>query len=543
MAYKIQKSPKGKCVAMPTSLNIGQVPQLFFDNYVVEMTQSLTRRMHLPEKCPENPLIKKDRPWEVDPYIRTGTVCVAFDPIEKLYKCWYCDYAWDYEQYRNRKRQSEGLKDIEMSVTWFETTDNRWLYAESEDGIHWVKPELDYREVDGRKTNICLGSPEYGQVHVSSFFLDSLEDDPNKRFKAFHWRQRGPDPTKGRQGMVSVAHSADGRIWTTDERTVVVGDIEHRRTGDEMMVFPDPATGQYILNVRERGMGDRLKFRPMPRYIEKNWELPQFLHDPLSMCKRRVFVTNSESLWEWPTLRELLTPDNEEDNIDDQFYSLPIIRIGDMLIGFLNILHCTDNTMTVQLLYSRDGFNWTRAERGRTFLDLGSDEWERYLVEVGNTVVIQEDAIRIYYGGSACHHDWWMVGEEEDLEMPDEPGRSPTALGLATLRPEGFFSMDSRFRHALLLTRPFTTDGSKLVVNAACAANGYLDVELTDAADKPIPGFDRDSCDTFAEDATRHVVKWRGQTNLPRDVLMRGARLRFYSRHCSLYSFRFAGKG
>ena len=529
---------------MAAQLNIGQVPQLFFDNYAVEMTQSLTRRMHLPEKCPDNPLIRQDRPWEVTAYFRTGTVCVAFDPDERLYKCWYCDYAWDYERYRSGKKKADGLMDVDDTVTWFGTTDNRWLYAESEDGIHWVKPELDYREIDGRKTNICLGREDYGQVHVASFFLDALESDPDKRFKAFHYRQRGPDPRRSDHAAVSVAHSADGRVWTTSERTVVVGQSGDRRFGDEMVILPDPVTGQYILNARKRGMGDRLMFKDMPRHIEKNWERPQFLHEPLLICKRRVFVTNSNSLWEWPTLRTLLTPDNEEDNIDEQFYSLPIIRIGDLFIGFLNILHCTDNTMNVQLVYSRDGFHWERAERGRTFLDVGSadaDPWERYLVEVGNTVVLGDDAIRIYYGGSACHHDWWMVGEEEGLDMPDEPGVCKTALGLATLRPEGFFSMDSTVRPALLLTRVFTSDGSRLVVNVECGPKGYLDVELTDASDRAVEGYEREACDTFTGDSTRHIVTWRGKSHLPRETLAGGARLRFYSRHCSLYSFRIAG--
>ena len=45
-------------------INIGQKVQLFFDNYIIEMSHFLTREMHSPQKSPYSPLIKKDRPWE-----------------------------------------------------------------------------------------------------------------------------------------------------------------------------------------------------------------------------------------------------------------------------------------------------------------------------------------------------------------------------------------------------------------------------------------------------------------------------------------------
>ncbi len=525
---------------MTAPLHIGQVPQLFFDNYIIEMVQGLTRRMHRPQKCAQNPLIAGDRPWEIAPYFRTGTMNVSFDPLERLYKCWYCDYAWDYDEYMARGEDHAGL----VVGGWLDTADCRWLYAESEDGINWHKPELDYRPVDGRRTNICLGREDYGQVYTSSFFLDELETDPARRFKALHWRHRSAN-TGLDKDQISVAYSADGRSWTTHERTVVVGNNTERIFGDEMMVLPDPIRGQYLLNVRRMVMFNTLDFKDVPCREEKNWGDPYYPDEPHLMNKRRVFSAASNSLWEWPVLRDLLTPDDVEDNLDDQFYSMPIIRTGDLYIGFLNVFHDTDNTMNVQLLYSRDGFHWTRAERGRPFLDLGDPKagaWDPFLVEISNSVVVRDDAIRIYYGGSAAHHDWWMYGEQEGLEdMPDQAGVCRTALGLATLRPEGFFSLDSTLRPGLLLTRPFTSAGDRLVVNAVCAPGGYLEVELTDADDQVVKGYERTAHDTFTGDSTRHVVTWGGRSHLPFEVLSQGAKLRFWSRYASLFCFRIAG--
>ena len=479
------------------------------------------------------------------PYIRTGTMCVAHDPDEKLYKCWYCDYAWDYRTFMaNTPRAKPAATGARKSLSeafmvsgfQFETTDNRWLYAESEDGIEWRKPELDYLEVDGRKTNICLGGGRHGQVYVACFFRDELEQDPARRFKSLYWRQLS-EQLSVTESQIRVAHSADGRSWAGGEEPITVGRIRERRLGDEMMVLPDVETGQYLLTVRETAMGDRLSFRDQPVHLAGSWNSPYYPDNPLLMNKRRVFVTNSNRLDEWPTLRELLVPDDRHDNLDEGFYSLPVIRAGEYYVGFLNVFHAVDNTVDVQLLYSRNAYDWTRVERGRTFLGLSPGSWDPYMVEVGASVIQGDDAIRIYYGGAACHHDWYLFGEREGLDMPDEPGVTKTALGLATLRPDGFCSLDSTVRPALFVTRPFTSPGSELIVNARCGPKGYLEVELADAADRVVPGYEREACRPFHGDATRHAVRWTGRAGLPRDVLARGAKLRFFSRDCSLYSF------
>ena len=45
-------------------MNIGQAPQLFFDNYLIEMVNFVTRTMHQPTKHSQNPMLRHDKPWE-----------------------------------------------------------------------------------------------------------------------------------------------------------------------------------------------------------------------------------------------------------------------------------------------------------------------------------------------------------------------------------------------------------------------------------------------------------------------------------------------
>ncbi len=519
----------------PTPLNIGQVPQLFFDSYMIEMVNFLTRTMHQPEKHAENPLIKKDKPWEQQVFFRTNTWNVHWDGHEQIFKCWYQDLGWDYDAFINMKASKDNL----LHWDFHKTTDHRYLYSESKDGIHWEKPELDYRTIDGRKTNICLGNEEYGEVHACSVLQDPFETNEARRYKAIYWTEKGDPQTTSR---IATAHSPDGRVWTPYDTPLRIGEITQRQLGDVIILSADTVTGEYHLDTRARGMQDASL---NPKHdVAGGWGPRHHPNDPWRMIKRRIFSTNSRDINDWPMLREMLVPDDVENGLDDEFYGLVRFRMGDLHVAFVDIFHRTHNTKDLYLLYSRDGYNWSWVSRGQPFINRSAEGgWDCYMLEECNRPVFLDDEIRIYYGGSSYHHDWWMYGEKEGLDVPEARAGwngGESALGLATLRPEGFVSIDSTVREGLMITRPFVSDGGQLAVNAACDPKGYLDVELSDADDDVVPGYERSACDTFTGDSTRHTVSWAGKSQLPADVLAKGAKLRFYSRHCSLYSFKIA---
>ena len=520
----------------PTPLNIGQVPQLFFDNYAIEVVNFVTRTVHQPEKHPENPLLRKDKPWEKVVIVR-GTTRVYWDESERLFRYWYGDWGWDYEAFM----RMETSEDNALHWDFSKTTDHRLLYAESKDGIHWEKPELDYRSIDGNRTNICFGNEEHGEVASCSVLLDPFESEDARRYKLLYWAQKGDAQTAAR---IAAAHSPDGREWTPYSRPVRIGDITGRQVGDVMMLSADPVSGEYHLDTRARGM-QAPSFNPK-HDVAGGWGPPYYPNDPWRMSKRRVFSTSSRDINDWPLLREMLVPDDVDDNLDDEFYVLARFRMADLHVAFLNVFRRTHNTLNVHLLYSRDGYRWQWVSRGRPILDVSPEgEWDCYMVEVGSGPLFLDDEIRVYYGGANLHHDWWMYGEKEGLEVPEARAGwngGESALGVATLRPEGFVSIDSTVREGVLITRPFVSDGARLVVNAACGPKGYLDAEVTDANDDVVPGYERSACDTLSSDSTRHTVSWGGRTQLPAEALARGTKLRFFSRHCSLYSFRIAAE-
>ncbi|MDE2822833.1 MAG: hypothetical protein OXK79_04940, partial [Chloroflexota bacterium] len=101
-------------------------------------------------------------------------------------------------------------------------------------------------------------------------------------------------------------------------------------------------------------------------------------------------------------------------------------------------------------------------------------------------------------------------------------------------------SLTTDAREGVMGTHAVIGTGTTLVVNAACADKGFLAVELTDADDNVVPGYERSSCDTFTGDSTTHVVSWEGRAELPASVVANGIKVRFYSRYCDLYSFKIA---
>lgn len=117
-------------------LRIARQKQLFFDYVVIESVQDITRTLHRPEKVEQNPLIYKDKPWETVPYFSTNVWNVLYDQQEGLFKCIYTD--WDYDQ------QGHASGDVSF------VSRMRQLYAYSEDGVNWVKPEVGLVQKEGR---------------------------------------------------------------------------------------------------------------------------------------------------------------------------------------------------------------------------------------------------------------------------------------------------------------------------------------------------------------------------------------------------------
>src|SRR5690606_8694607 len=109
------------------------------------------------------------------------------------------------------------------------------------------------------------------------------------------------------------------------------------------------------------------------------------------------------------------------------------------------------------------------------------------------------------------------------------------SVGLATLRRDGFASMETVRKNGELLTRPVIFSGRHLFVNVDCPG-GLLKVEVLDTAMKVIKGFSATDCVRISTNSTLHKVSWKKNKDLS-SLIGKQVRFRFHLTNGKIYSF------
>ena len=337
----------------------------------------------------------------------------------------------------------------------------------------------------------------------------------------------------------AVAASPDGMRWELMPESPMFG-MTQRSLGDVVTVSADAASRTYWLNNRHPDMCTVPTDPACPP--TKSWISPYGPENFARENRRRVFRSESADMIHWSHPHPLIVPDDALDNLDDCFYGMEQFQVGDDWLGFLNVLHMTDNTMDVQLVYSRDGCTFERIMPGQPWLEIGaSGSWDATMVSICSKPVLVGDDLYVYHGGTVNHHDWWMIGPAEGLDHPEAaPGATEKvryALGLAKIKRDRFVSLDTGpVREGVLITHPIRPRGRQLVVNAACREGGCLRAELTDPAGNVIDGFEKDNCIGFCDDAVDHTLQWKADKPTPSGEFIR---VRFFLRQAEIFSFQF----
>jgi hypothetical protein len=528
-----------------TELIIGTAPQFFFDNGLIEEIQNVTRTVHSPQKHLQNPLIRRDQAWEHVVDFNSSDYQVWKDNETGRFHCIYRDLNIDTE-----KLARVGGTIIDWNISRF-----RQLYARSEDGLTWTKPTLGFIHDKGHDTNILLGSEEFGNVWGFAPIEDPLETDPARKFKAifFHAPPGFAVADEHPGAHIRSASSPDGVRWTVDEEPPTFGS-SGSRLGDVNFPFFNPETQTYLSNTRHPLLELAPRSRkPNSTVLGGSPGFDPTMDTPNRRAVRRIFQSESPDLRQWSTPRLILAPDPTFDNLDDGLYGMWPLRVGNEWLGFIQVFHMVSNTSDIQLAHSRDGKNWTRLAPGKPWLTNGPiGSWDEFQIFTPR-IIPQGNEMWVYYGGASCHHDWWMVGQQEGLDVEEayDISKVQEGLGLARLRLNGFISIGAhRVREGMLATQPLIAAGDTLVLNGACGPDGYIKVEVADVHNEVLPGRGADHCDPFTNDSTSHVVTWNGDSKVPlpessADRAVSGyksrpehRRFRFIMRNAELYTFQ-----
>ena len=500
--------------------------QLFLDLEGVASRENLDHTLHQPRK--QGPVIEPEGAGSVQ------TRCApSWVPEDRCYKIWLSEKG--------------GIS-----------------YAESHDGLDWVRPVLRCREYRGSLEN-NLVSPLCGEQVV----YDPHDPDPSRRYKSLklcgvsermvsptgaHWRlTENPwrlaypdrhvlnDPSQYQLSWVihveehpdappDERYSGRGRFQTQD-LTVSADGIHWRRldcrslpSGDEANLSYDEAAGTFLATLKEGEMGPygRSVALATSRDFE-HWNGPRLIfhadREDQQLARQVIAERLANSRLQQP-----------QHNVPAEYmvdvYNMGVSRYEGLYIGMAAFFYHTGNVNEnsdgfhhVQLVCSRDLASWKRLGDRRPFIgpsETGSGAFDLSQIMPPSRPVLVDGELWFYYMGAKYR------------SAPPDADEKTGAIHLATMRRDGFMSLDAGAEEGVVTTDRFALETPWIRVNVD-ACRGSLVVEVVDegsvvARSKEVRG-----------DQLRYPVQWETgdlQTHLHRFV-----QLRFRLHNASLYSY------
>ena len=477
--------------------------QLFVDEFLIE-SSTLKRVFHTANKYEGNPILVPET--ETEQEHAAATACpfddgVAYDPVTKKFMLWY-----------------------------IASFPGHTALAISNDGLHWQRPDLDI--LPG--TNVILPH-DFPNRSRDSFcpLLDLNAQDPSERFKAYLYVRHGKLKQQGDRIIENwLLTSGDGVYWTHMAQFGARG-------ADGTTIHYNPFRQKWVMNLKRgyRGMRGRA-------YIERD----QF-HDFGNLreatpeeAQRQVRSLNepvqglSEGQVLWVGADRLDPPDPEWVVQDPtQLYMLEVVPYESIMLGVFAIHYGPHNNICekgkfpkltqIMLGFSRDGFHWHRPDR-EPFIGATKNQgdWDRAYLRPAAGCIIARDRLHFYYSGFS--------------------GVSPSGIRdmyaggsthVASVRLDGFVSMDAGMEPRELVTRPLTFEGNHMFVNLD-APNGELRVEALDQEGRIIVPLSIERCTPVSGDGTCMPIRWLDGGNLSK-IVGRPTKFRFQLTNGSLYSF------
>jgi dienelactone hydrolase len=433
-----------------------------FDDHAIPWHHNTKVTLVEAEKHPDNPVLRRGPKGSPD-----GAHAILYGTVlhdGEKFRMWYLGMIEDE------------LKDGQAPGWW-----RPMCYAESDDGVNWVKPELGLVELNGNKrNNICLiGSDPHSLSRVNDFLsvLYEPEDpDPSRRYKAAYIAhvpfedvnggRSAIGPDESRWGALICATSADGLSWK------VVGDRPMNAGGERFEVsslyrFGDfyYAGGQLISPWAFQRDG-----RDIGR-VMLTYRSADFNH--WSKAKALSFARSGQ-LAAAPVAGQQV------------HMGAGLWNRGNVLVGLYGmwqdgpkgVYDATGATIDLGLVVSNDGIHFREPVDGFKVIPRGEPgEWDSIALLQGHAFANVNDRTYIWYS------HWNTHGALDDME-----------IGLATLRRDGFGYLSRHTKgqdaHAITANLPAAKDGYRLSVNVEGVRPGAaLQVELLDRLGRPLPEF------------------------------------------------------
>ncbi len=512
-----------------TPVVIGSRRELFVDDALVErLVGKADFRLHHP--TPREVVMVHDAPWEGN---NTTYHCVVQDG--------------------DRYRMFYKTGHLAAKNNQLDTRVESFCYAESDDGIHWRKPELGLHEFQGSKANNIVISRAIAQGHHARIGAPAVFKDTNPqaaldaRYKMFLSSERP-------LGMLPMK-SPDGIHWTPMSQTPVITDGAF----DAMnLAFWDSERGEYRAYWRYFTAGVTK---------DKQWE-------PAGV--RAIRTATSKDFLHWENQANLDYPGSPEEQLYENgihpYHRAPHLLIG-LPVRYVDRANPDYTTPAVgngragpdrirewpASLRSLPDFEQRQA-RAALIERLGSALTEGLFMSSRDGVTFRRWNEAFLRPGIERPGTWnygqqfvcWQLvetksafdGAPHELSLYATEGSwrdKGKSLRRYTLRLDGFVSINAPMSGGELITKPIRFSGKALSLNFASSAAGDIRVEIQDAAGKTLPGYALNDCEEMFGDTIQRRVAWKTNADL---LAIEGqtVRIRFVLRDADLYSFKF-GEG
>lgn len=486
-------------------IDIGSRRELLVDDHLIESMKGATLQLHHP--ATQEISITHDSPWE-------GSGCGYHsifqdgDKYRMYYKAWHLD-----------------VKDNKLSKGGANFT----CYAESDDGIHWKKPNLglvEYPKGSGNKNNnIVIGlfrepwmkDAKPDPVHPAVFLDTNPDCAKDARYKAIL-------RSRGEKGLLALK-SPDGLHWTlmSEKPVITAGAFDSQN-----LAFWDPVRKEY----------------------RAYWRI--FTEGGYNGI-RAIRTATSKDMITWTNQKDL----KYENSIAEHLYTnqiQPYYRAPHLFIGF--------PTRYVERGWNKSMEALPEAKH-RKMRSAVSDRYGMAITE--GLFMSSRDAVTFkrwpeaflrpgierkgtwHYGHQ--YIGWQIVETESTIEdAPNElslyatedywTGKSDK-LRRYTMRLDGFVSASAPYSGGSFTTKPIKFKGSELKLNFSSSAAGGIQVELRDETGKAIPGYSAADCDEVFGDNIERTVYWKDKGSDVSALAGKSIRLHFSLKDADLFAFQF----
>lgn len=483
-------------------INIGSRLELFIDRYIIEELAG-EAKVVLHHPTPQEMVMEHDEPWEGS---GSGYHTVFEDDGQ---------YRMYYKSYQNPNSRTATQDDLNILSC---------AYAESADGINWVKPNLRIHDFEGSKNNnvIFVTGDFQGLAidagHPAVFKDENPDVSKDALYKAI---LRAKRPTVGLYAL----KSPDGIHWQPISKEIIISDGYF---DSQNLAFWDP-------NIK--------KYRAYWRFFDQDEEGKRV---------RSIRTATSENFVDWDNYQDL----KYQDNPQEQLYTnqvKPYYRAPHIYVGFPARYIDRGWSESMRMLPELEDreYRSSRQERFGTALTetLLMASRDGVLFHKWNEAFIRPGPER---KGSWTYGDaytaWQMVETKSALEgAPNELSLYVTeqywngtssALRRYTLRIDGFASVYANMKGGALVTKPIAFSGDNLFLNFSSSAAGEILVELLDEDDVPIPDYTLEDCEPIFGDALERKVSWKGNRDVS-SLAGKTIKLRFTLKDADLFSFQF----